>query len=195
MSTTTRAAPSAEFSAALVHAVGTTWAGIRDRHPDVPDVMITVGAGAEKQALKLGHFAAAAWQAGDQHVSELFVGGEGLARGAEALLATLLHECAHGIANTREIQDTSRQGRYHNAKFRDLPTEVGIAVSKDAKIDWSPTQLAPGTLNRYSAEVAALAAVVTAHRRQFGAGDDQDKKKSNNGCAAFCTSRSTATAA
>lgn len=34
--------------------------------------------------------------------------------------------------------------------------------------------------------MAALAAVVTAHRRQFGAGDDQDKKKSNNGVAAVC---------
>ena len=32
------------------------------------------------------------------------------------MLATLLHEAAHALARVREIQDTSRQGRYHNQR-------------------------------------------------------------------------------
>jgi hypothetical protein len=31
------------------------------------------------------------------------------------VLGTLLHEAAHGLADTREIKDTSRQGRYTTA--------------------------------------------------------------------------------
>lgn len=52
--------------------------------------------------------------------AEVFVGGEGLARGPADVLATLLHEAAHALAHVRGIQDTSRQGRWHNAQFKAL---------------------------------------------------------------------------
>jgi hypothetical protein len=44
----------------------------------------------------------------------------GLARGAREVLATELHEAAHGLAAARGIRDTSRQSRYHNARYRRL---------------------------------------------------------------------------
>ena len=56
------------------------------------------------------------------------MGGEGLRRGARAVLGTLLHEAAHGVATTRGIKDTSRQGRYHNRRFAELAAELGITV-------------------------------------------------------------------
>lgn len=78
-------------------------------------------------SLKLGHFAAMRWhvpqpaatdEAGQngtaaeaQRWAEVFVGGEGLARGPADVLATLLHEAAHALAHARNIKDTSRQGR------------------------------------------------------------------------------------
>ena len=43
----------------------------------------------------------------------MLVSGEGLQRGPTDVLGTLLHEAAHGLAQARSIQDTSRQGRYH----------------------------------------------------------------------------------
>lgn len=76
----------------------------------------------------LGHFAPLRWSRGQDQVHELFVGGEGLARGAAGVLATPLHEAAHGIASTRGIQHTSRQGRYHNARSQAIAREVGIEV-------------------------------------------------------------------
>lgn len=86
-----------------------TWAAIQARHPDVPGVVIALGAGSGgKRGLKLGHFAADRWQRGDGKLPELFVGGEGLSRGSRGVLGTLLHEAAHGVASTRDIQDTSR---------------------------------------------------------------------------------------
>jgi hypothetical protein len=100
-------------------------------------VVVALGAGSvgvPRGVLKLGHFAADRWTAGGADggsaVAELFVGGEGLSRGAEGVLATLLHEATHGLAHVRRVQDTSRQGRYHNARFRALGEELGLAVAQ-----------------------------------------------------------------
>ena len=61
---------------------------------------------------------------------EVFVGGEGLARGPADVLGTLLHEAAHALAHVRGIKDTSRQGRWHNARFKALAEELGTEVTK-----------------------------------------------------------------
>jgi hypothetical protein len=58
------------------------------------------------------------WTAGEAVMPEVFVGGEGLIRGAASVLETLLHEAAHALAYVRDIKDTSRQGRYHTPAVR-----------------------------------------------------------------------------
>ena len=53
--------------------------------------MLITGAGSlgTRSGLRLGHFAASRWQAGaDGALGEIFVGGEGLKRGARPVLAT-----------------------------------------------------------------------------------------------------------
>ena len=207
----------ADFSPRLVTALGTTWAAIRARHPDVPPVVITLGAGSVGQAageLKLGHFAAARWEHPDGVLAELFVGGEGLRRGGREVLATLLHEAAHGVASTRRVQDVSRGGRYHNARYAALARELGLAVARTGSIGWSDTAVPDATAAAYAAELAALGGALTAWRRSEhhlgswggageagdGAGDSGDgggqddagagrggRKSSNNGMAARCS--------
>ncbi|MGL4297893.1 MAG: hypothetical protein ACRCW4_02330 [Candidatus Neomicrothrix subdominans] len=158
----------------LVAALEVVWSGIRERHPDVPAVVVTLGAGSigvPSGSLKLGHFAARRWVTDGQSsetVAELFVGGEGLQRGAESVLATLLHEAAHGIAHVRGVQDTSRQGRYHNGRYRELGEEVGLTITKTGDIGWSGTALAAGTAEEYSVEVDELADALVAYRRAEG---------------------------
>lgn len=99
---------------------------------------------------KLGHFASTRWRladapAGSGALPEVFVGGEGLAAGDAQVLGTLLHEAAHAIAHTREIQDASGQGRYHNRRYAALAAEVGLAVAKIGDIGWSDTAVLPDT--------------------------------------------------
>ena len=84
---------------------------------------------------------------------------------------------------SRGIKDTSRQGRYHNARFRDLAAELGITVSKDPKIGWSPTTVPDLTLADYVDQVAELEDALTAYRL---ADVPADKTKSNNGVVATC---------
>jgi hypothetical protein len=98
-------------ASAVVAAMEHAWAAIRARHPQVPEVIVILGAGSEARRglFKLGHFAAARWQVAGQRRAEVLVSGEGLQRGARDVLGTLLHEAAHGLADTRGIQDTSRR--------------------------------------------------------------------------------------
>ena len=87
----------------LVAALEHAWATIRARHPQVPEAVLVVASGSSGRRLKWGHFAASRWQQAGNHHPEVLVGGEGLARGAREVLATLLHEAAHGLADTRRI--------------------------------------------------------------------------------------------
>lgn len=125
----------------LVTALEAIWLAIQERHPDVPDVVLTLGAGSLGERagqLRLGHFAADRWQHGEhERLPELFVGGEGLQRRPVEILGTLLHEAAHAVAHVRGIKDTSRQGRFHNTRFKALAEELGITVATTGNIGWS----------------------------------------------------------
>jgi hypothetical protein len=128
-------------ASAVVAAMEHAWTAIRTHHPQVPEVIVVLGAGSEARhgLFKLGHFAAARWQVAGQRRAEVLVSGEGLQRGAVDVLGTLLHEAAHGLADTRGIQDTSRQGRYHNRRYARLAAELGLDVACDQQTGWSQT--------------------------------------------------------
>lgn len=175
----------ATISPRLVTALDWTWGAIMARHPDVPAVVIALGAGSGQRRLKFGHFAPDRWQRGEGRVPELFIGGEGLARGSLPVLGTLLHEGAHGVAATRGIRDTSRQGRFHNTRFRALAEELGITVEKDSSIGWSKTTVPDVTAALYRAELRRLDDALVAWRHADGAGRG-GRANSNNGVAAVC---------
>ena len=79
-------------------------------------------------------------------------------------MATLLHEAAHALADQRGIKDTSRQGRYHNQRFKRLADELGLRVAHDPTLGWSPTSLPDTTAQRYAPAIAAPEVALTAHR-------------------------------
>lgn len=170
----------------LLTAIENTWSAIQGQHPDVPAVVVTLGPAGERGRQHLGHFAPDRWQVEGEPQGELFIGGEGLTTGPSALLVTLLHAAAHAIASTREIQDTSRQGRYHNTKFRQLAEEVGLVVASDPSAGWSPTDLALGTAETYAAQLDELSSALTAYRHPEPAGDPTKNRTSYNGIAAVC---------
>ncbi|MTJ60841.1 hypothetical protein GL305_34935 [Nocardia seriolae] len=170
----------------LVTALESTWAAIRSQHPDVPNVVLTVGAGSTGGSeLTLGHFAPNRWVRGEYELHELFVGGEGLQRGAVDVLGTLLHEAAHGVAVTRGIKDTSRQGRWHNERYRALGEELGLTLAHHDKIGWSVTTVPDQTRELYRDELDELAFALVAYRRREPERRG-GRKSSNNGLTAEC---------
>ena len=95
----------------------------------------------------------------------------------------LLHEAAHGLAHTRGIKDTSRQGRYHNARYKALATELGLVVEEAGTLGWSATRLPPSAAETYH-ELTEIQHALVAYRHPETR--DQSKPKSNNGTVARC---------
>lgn len=180
MTNTDRPAPApldaaAQIGSRTITAIEHAWAAIRANHPELPEIVVIMGGGLIPGGLKLGHFARDIWahrEAGTENAldvgaeaavrrSELFVGAEGLARQPHEVLATLLHEAAHALAHVREIQDTSRQGRWHNRRFAALAGEVGITVSLVKGIGYSATTIPDETIARYMGTIMELEAALT----------------------------------
>jgi hypothetical protein len=186
-STSLSPSPSPRISAPLVAALEAMWAAIVKRHPDVPAAVVVVASGTDGRKSgegRWGHFAALRWVRGDAQLPEVLVAGEGLARGEEPVLATLLHEAAHGLADARQIHDTSRQGRYHNRHYQRLAEELGLEVTVAGSFGWASTTLSDATRSEYRRELARLAAALTLFRRaeRTGAG----KARSSNLLACVC---------
>ena len=196
---------SGPISAPMVAALEGAWAAIRARHQEVPAVVLVLGAGSIGNAggLRLGHFAAMRWADPDQtretadepgadgeavgpvRLPEVFIGGEGLVRGAADVLGTLLHEAAHALVHVRDIKDTSRQGRWHNAKFKAIAEELGVEVTKDPRIGWSPTTIPASTRETYAEVIAELGRVLRLHRSVELVGG-KEKKPTPPPCVCEC---------
>lgn len=133
MNASTDTAPSqAPTGSRIIAVFEHAWSVIRERHPDVPPVVVITGTGRESRGYAtLGHFGAGRWQHTGGRLPELFIAGELLAglgghSGGRTVLKTLLHEAAHGLAHTRRVKDCSRQNRYHNNRFAALARELGL---------------------------------------------------------------------
>jgi hypothetical protein len=150
----------------LVAALEHTWHTIRTRHPELPQAVLVVASGAEGKRLNLGHFVPHRWQVNGADRHEVLVGGEGLQRAPSDVLGTLLHEAVHGLAQARDVQDTSRQGRYHNRRYATLARELGLEVASVKPIGWSATTVPDTTAAAYAGQLEELAAALVLWRRQ-----------------------------
>jgi len=152
--------------------------------------------------IELGHFAPMRWspwrashlrmrshrltafttaiQEGDRAgaMEALAASSEALLREARQLSADAsavmseLHEAVHAVAFERGIKDTSRQGRYHNGRFRAVAEEFGLETGRDSPFGWSSTALPPGTTARYRETLRALSEALGDHRDQSTAPRD-----------------------
>ncbi len=153
--------PSAQVTAALE----AVWSAIQGRHPEVPAVFLTIShrpLGRHRAA----HFAPDTWitRKGEQR-PEVVIGGEQLHRPASEVLAVLLHEAAHGVAWVRGISDCTRQGRYHNRRYRPIAAALGLETERSGTYGWGLTTLAAGTADRYVDQLYQLAGALTVSAR------------------------------
>src|SRR6266540_4712130 len=151
----------------LLAALERAWAAIRARHPQVPPAIIVLASGTQTKAAKLGHFATGRWtvQGNPSAQPEVLIAGEGLGRGAAEVLATLLHEAAHGLCWARRIRDTSRGGRYHNRAFQRMAEHAGLTVTHSKQYGFAHTTLGGQAQHEYAATIGDLAAHLRLHRR------------------------------
>nr|DAK58945.1 MAG TPA: SprT-like domain-containing protein Spartan/DNA Complex repair, protease, DNA BINDING [Caudoviricetes sp.] len=153
----------------LLSIIEDIWSQLQVDRPDLPDAVFTIGSGAEPRgAMKAGHYAYHRWRIGDSGVAvcEIFIGGEGLKRGGRAVMATILHEATHALAQARGIRDTSDGGRYHNRRFMHLAMdEFGLVFprGKEYKIGWSSGMI-EDTNHTYDEHISRLDVMIGSER-------------------------------
>lgn len=150
----------------LVVACEAVWRSIQSHHPELPPAVMLLGSGVERGRLvKLGHWWGGRWLADGYVRGEVLLAGEALHLKPTDVFEVLLHEAAHGINAARGVKDTSRGGRYHNARFKATAVEVGLDVAQMDPYGFAKTTVRPETAKRYSAEIDHLAGVMRIARR------------------------------
>jgi hypothetical protein len=165
--------PADVFAARVTRVLGSTWAAIREQHPDLPAAVVVLASGTDGKVRRWGHWGESRWNVGGDRAGEVLIAGELLAPGGgndperpveERVLGTLLHEAAHALATARAIKDTSRGGRYHNARYATLAREVGLDVEQHPVYGWTLTRVTAPTVALYAEALAELREVLNGHR-------------------------------
>ena len=171
--------PAFPAASTLLKALEDIWAAIRRHHPEIPAVVIIIASGTCGKHAKWGHHAPGRWRNGSAEHAEVMISGEGLHRAPRDVLATLLHEAAHALADSRGITDTSRQGRYHNRKFATLAEELGLDATENKQFGWSSTTATDTTARRYADGLALLTAAMTIWRNDEHTAPTATKRNTN----------------
>ncbi len=73
-----------------------------------------------------------------QHEINIATGG--MARPIENIVATMLHEMIHLYCHQFQIADTSKNGVYHNRKFKEEAEKRGLLISHHPQYGWTITE-------------------------------------------------------
>lgn len=87
------------------------------------------------------------WRKKEDWRHELNISADTLTRPIENVAATMLHEMVHLYNMANGIQDCSRNGTYHNKKFRDEAEKRGLVIEHDSKYGWTKTKPAERLLD------------------------------------------------
>ncbi len=107
----------------------------------LPPVVITI----MSSPRTYGHFTAGrVWKAEENHYNEINISAEHLDRTIEETMATLMHEMVHYYCQLNNIDDTSKDGRYHNKNFKREAEARGLIISYCKYIGYSVTEPSEG---------------------------------------------------
>jgi hypothetical protein len=123
--------------------------------PGAPAVTIVV----KRDERAWGHTTVAkVWAANGTETAdrfEIMISGENLARGGEAVMATLLHEAAHACNLAEGVLDTDVNGR-HNRKFADRAESHGLDVAENGWHGWTATTMSDDGRKRWARAIKTV---------------------------------------
>ncbi len=76
---------------------------------------------------------------------EINMCAEHLSRPFPETCGTLIHEMVHLKNLQDKVQDTSRSGKYHNKRFKEVAEQHGLTVAKENKYGWHITKITDET--------------------------------------------------
>ena len=155
------------------------YSDFRKELPELPEhVVFIIAHGTTPQgSIILGHAATGRWaykptkRSKARAAMEVMISSECMSRGAEEVFQTLRHETVHLLATARGVQDTSRQGRWHNKRFVALAEELGMyypvdeetgKMVPDPRIGFSAVRTTDELAKTYARRIKRLDEVMTA---------------------------------
>lgn len=85
-----------------------------------------------------------AWHTSKGERREINISSNYLNRDIENIIASLLHEMAHMYNDTiLNVKDTSRNGTYHNLKFKETAEKHGLIIEQVPVYGWTKTTPSP----------------------------------------------------
>lgn len=119
---------------------------------ELPEVALTIQSKGKRNSM--GWFTTGkVWndKAGEVQLHEINIAAEYLNVSVWETIDTLMHEMVHLWNHVRGIQDTSRGGTYHNAKFKEASIAAGFEYRDSKphpKYGWSFSRLSAETIER-----------------------------------------------
>src|SRR5438128_8296195 len=86
---------------------------------------------AKRSKLILGWHSAHRWKQGAVKLDEIVLTPASVSKGVFNAAEVVAHELVHLANAVAGLEDTSRQGRYHNTCFRTTAEAMGLIVAKD----------------------------------------------------------------
>lgn len=87
-----------------------------------------------------GHCSVAkVWQRPDGNTYELNIAAEVLNYPIEEIIDTFLHEMCHILCRLNNIREVSRNGTYHNKRFKEVAEAYGLTCVPCGKYGWNTT--------------------------------------------------------
>lgn len=124
------------------------WAAIRTIHPDVRQAAITVYL-PPKEGVK-GRWWSQAWlTATEGRIDDVHISSSLLSKGGRTTFTTLLHEAVHSFCAAKGIKEVSRQGRYHNERFKQTAEGFGLTVERRGSFGWGTTGITEDTATAF----------------------------------------------
>ena len=103
---------------------------------ELPKVVITV----QSSPRTYGHYTKYnAWSDSEKGFREINLSAENLDRSVFLTISTLTHEMVHHYCDLKGIKDCSRNGTYHNKRFKEQAEQRGLIIEYDSKIGYSIT--------------------------------------------------------
>ncbi|MGK5728192.1 hypothetical protein [Streptomyces sp. URMC 124] len=140
--------------ARIIAAIETAWDVLREQHPELPVVYVTVDVAGARHNL--------AYPVGLEAdmKPELPIHKDTLAAGSRAILESLLHVATHALCHARGISETANRGRRHNRRFADVAEELGMAWPEGepphTSRGFSPVPITPEAVEKYAPLMEAL---------------------------------------
>lgn len=103
---------------------------------ELPTPIITV----QSKPGTMGHTTVSKiWRKKDSQTYELNIAAEVLDYPIEETLDTMIHEMVHLYCREHDIKETSRNGVYHNKKFKEEAEKRGLTCYQTDKYGWNTT--------------------------------------------------------